>query len=104
MKRHIILFLAAMSVVISCKNNLTEKTGIPGFRLEAADTIHFNSFVDCNMAEAWIGDTFRIFPGKYAEDPVLKFIVNFALLSRLLFSPAPILIEGLYKAILTLYN
>src|SRR5678809_1327675 len=30
----------------------------------------FNSFVDCNMAEAWIGDTFRIFPGKYGEDPV----------------------------------
>ncbi len=22
------------------------------------------------MAEAWIGDTFRIFPGKYGEDPV----------------------------------
>jgi hypothetical protein len=31
---------------------------------------HFNSFVDCNMAEAWIGDTFRIFPGKYGEDPL----------------------------------
>ena len=30
----------------------------------------FNSFVDCNMAEAWIGDTFRFFPGKYGEDPV----------------------------------
>ncbi len=31
---------------------------------------YFNSFVDCNMAEAWIGDTFRIFPGKYGEDPL----------------------------------
>lgn len=31
---------------------------------------HFNSFVDCNMAEAWVGDTFRIFPGKYGEDPL----------------------------------
>lgn len=30
----------------------------------------FKSFVDCNMAEAWIGDTLRIFPGKYGEDPV----------------------------------
>ncbi len=30
----------------------------------------FNSFVDCNMAEAWVGDTFRIFPGKYGEDPL----------------------------------
>ena len=31
-------------------------------------TFNFNSFVDCNMAEAWVGDTFRIFPGKYGED------------------------------------
>ena len=30
----------------------------------------FNSFVDCNMAEVWVGDTFRIFPGKYGEDPL----------------------------------
>src|SRR5688500_3098608 len=32
----------------------------------------FNSFVDCNMAEAWVGDTFRIFPGKYGEDPLWR--------------------------------
>jgi hypothetical protein len=32
--------------------------------------VRFNSFVDCNMAEVWIEDTFRIFPGKYGEDPV----------------------------------
>jgi hypothetical protein len=42
----------------------------PEFKLIPADKIKFNSFVDCNMAEAWIGDTFRIFPGKYGEDPV----------------------------------
>lgn len=30
----------------------------------------FNSFVDCNMSEVWVGDTFRIFPGKYGEDPL----------------------------------
>lgn len=30
----------------------------------------FGSFVDCTMASAWVGDTFRIFPGKYGEDPV----------------------------------
>ncbi|HEX2395543.1 MAG TPA: hypothetical protein VHI78_09355 [Bacteroidales bacterium] len=42
----------------------------PEFRLIPADTFYFNSFVDCNMAEAWIGDTFRIFPGKYGEDPL----------------------------------
>lgn len=45
-------------------------TGQPGFTLSNADTVLFNSFVDCNMAEAWIGDTFRIFPGKYGEDTV----------------------------------
>lgn len=42
----------------------------PKFRLIPTDTFLFNSFVDCNMAEAWVGDTFRIFPGKYGEDPV----------------------------------
>jgi hypothetical protein len=40
------------------------------FTLTPAKPIYFNSFVDCNMAEAWIGDTFRIFPGKYGEDPL----------------------------------
>ena len=43
----------------------------PTFKLvPTKDTIYFNSFVDCNMAEAWVGDTFRIFPGKYGEDPL----------------------------------
>jgi len=42
----------------------------PQFRLLSSEKIVFNSFVDCNMAEAWIGDTFRIFPGKYGEDPL----------------------------------
>jgi len=42
----------------------------PAFKLTQTDTFRFNNFVDCNMAEAWIGDTFRIFPGKYGEDPV----------------------------------
>lgn len=42
----------------------------PSFKLIPAEKIRFNSFVDCNMAEAWIGDTLRIFPGKYGEDPV----------------------------------
>jgi hypothetical protein len=40
------------------------------FKLIEAKPIYFNSFVDCNMAEAWIADTFRIFPGKYGEDPL----------------------------------
>ncbi|WP_243739686.1 hypothetical protein [Algoriphagus boseongensis] len=46
---------------------------IPSFRLVPTDTFHFNNFVDCNMAEAWVGDTLRIFPGKYGEDPVWGF-------------------------------
>ena len=42
----------------------------PRVLLIPSKVFHFNSFVDCNMAEAWIGDTFRIFPGKYGEDPL----------------------------------
>jgi len=42
----------------------------PQFELIPSERFLFNSFVDCNMAEAWIGDTFRIFPGKYGEDPL----------------------------------
>jgi hypothetical protein len=42
----------------------------PRFTITNTDTVLFHSFVDCNMAEAWIGDTFRIFPGKYGEDTV----------------------------------
>ncbi|MBC7923007.1 MAG: hypothetical protein H7Z75_18165 [Ferruginibacter sp.] len=52
----------------SKKSNPTPKT--PTFKLVAGDTFYFNSFVDCNMAEVWVGDTFRIFPGKHGEDPV----------------------------------
>ena len=36
----------------------------PSFQLIPSEKFLFNSFVDCNMAEAWIGDTLRIFPGK----------------------------------------
>lgn len=35
-----------------------------------SEKFNFNSFVDCNMATVWVGDTFRIFPGKYGEDPL----------------------------------
>ncbi len=56
------LFLIACSAI--------EKPFQPKATLTAAEKIHFNSFVDCNMAEVWIKDTFRIFPGKYGEDPL----------------------------------
>ncbi|QHT65617.1 hypothetical protein GXP67_02525 [Rhodocytophaga rosea] len=42
----------------------------PTVTLIPTGKFYFNSFVDCNMAEAWVGDTFRIFPGKYGEDPL----------------------------------
>ena len=40
------------------------------FELKKEPAIYFKSFVDCNMAEVWVGDTFRIFPGKFGEDPL----------------------------------
>src|SRR5687768_12823682 len=61
----------ACAVFTGCNNDDTKsKESTPSFVLTNADTMLFNSFVDCNMAEAWIGDTFRIFPGKYGEDTV----------------------------------
>jgi len=47
-------------------------TGINGWvvRLVETERFTFRAFVDCNMAAAWVGDSFRIFPGKYGEDPV----------------------------------
>ncbi|MFM7430231.1 MAG: hypothetical protein ACKO1F_10060 [Flammeovirgaceae bacterium] len=54
-----IAFLAI--VVFACRN---ESSREPHFELTTTKKFVFNSFVDCNMAEAWIGDTLRIFPGK----------------------------------------
>ncbi len=54
------------------KANCLKKTtsSSPKCKLIQTDAFRFNNFVDCNIAEAWIGDTFRIFPGKYGEDMV----------------------------------
>ncbi len=66
--------LAFILLFTACNNKKAseEKEVVfnPQFTLIPTDTIYFNNFVDCNMAEAWIGDTFRIFPGKYGEDPL----------------------------------
>lgn len=56
-------------VFFGCRMN-KEEAFEPSFKLIPSEKFLFKSFVDCNMAEAWIGDTFRIFPGKYGEDPV----------------------------------
>ncbi|MCX6213200.1 hypothetical protein [Spirosoma sp.] len=64
--------LAGLSF-ISCsgkKEADQQTTAAATYKLIPAKRVLFNSFVDCNMAEAWVGDTFRIFPGKYGEDPL----------------------------------
>ncbi len=73
-----LLVLATLLSLTGCKgpeneDSATSQTEVfktPSFKLIQTDTFNFNNFVDCNMAEAWVGDTFRIFPGKYGEDPV----------------------------------
>ena len=70
------VFFLVLAILFACKPssqeeaNLRDTTPLPRFTLIPTDTFPFNNFVDCNMAEAWIGDTLRIFPGKYGEDPV----------------------------------
>lgn len=78
--KRLIIILLVLFVFGACQTknqNLEllsmETFEVPKFRLIETDTFHFNNFVDCNMAEVWIGDTLRIFPGKYGEDPVWGF-------------------------------
>ncbi|HVM88156.1 MAG TPA: hypothetical protein VMT76_08195 [Puia sp.] len=61
--------LTLFAFVSTHQKNEKKSTG-PGAVLIPAEKFFFHSFVDCNMAEAWVGDTFRIFPGKYGEDPL----------------------------------
>ena len=68
MLKNCVLFILCLFLLASCTAGNNRNT--PSFRLILAEKVRFNSFVDCNMAEAWIGDTFRIFPGKYGEDPL----------------------------------
>ena len=66
------LATALVVLLAGCSGQKTAETTDfnPRFKLIPAEKFLFNSFVDCNMAEAWVGDTFRIFPGKYGEDPL----------------------------------
>lgn len=66
--KKIILCLILAAAFIGCQEKTAQTT--PSFTLSATEKFVFNSFVDCNMAAAWVGDTLRIFPGKYGEDPV----------------------------------
>ena len=58
------------ATVLSFETLQEKKSPVPRAVLIPAPKFLFQSFVDCNMAEVWIGDTFRIFPGKYGEDPL----------------------------------
>lgn len=69
---YLFVFILCSSLIIgACTSNpkITASNN-PSATLISTPKFSFNSFVDCNMAEAWIGDTFRIFPGKYGEDPL----------------------------------
>lgn len=61
-----LVWIPALVLLSACQR----KQHAPAFHLVPTEKFVFNSFVDCNMAEAWVGDTLRIFPGKYGEDPV----------------------------------
>lgn len=61
------ILLLAMLSFTNCRTAVKpDPVGV----LVPTDQFIFNSFVDCNMATVWVGDTFRIFPGKYGEDPL----------------------------------
>lgn len=74
LKKTKLFLLVVLLVLIACNaakiKNSTAGWGTPKAVLTQTTPFYFNSFVDCNMAEAWVGDTLRIFPGKYGEDPL----------------------------------
>ncbi|MGA0558423.1 hypothetical protein ACO2Q8_17310 [Larkinella sp. VNQ87] len=68
--KHGFTALAFSALLLACRSTDQQTEWKPTFKLIPSEKFYFNSFVDCNMAEAWVGDTFRIFPGKYGEDPL----------------------------------
>lgn len=66
----VITIIISIAFILPSKIKMINSQATPKAVLIPAKKFYFNSFVDCNMAEAWIGDTFRIFPGKYGEDPL----------------------------------
>lgn len=68
-------FIGFIGVFSACnapgdQNKTKDSETLPEALLIPSEKFLFNSFVDCNMATVWIADTFRIFPGKYGEDPL----------------------------------
>ena len=73
MKKYSELLFLSLYLLVSFACNSpqsSQQATNPKANLIATDTFFFNSFVDCNMATVWVKDTFRIFPGKYGEDPL----------------------------------
>src|SRR5215212_4791068 len=69
--RYGFVFLSLATFVFASSNDLLPvPANNPKAILIESEKFVFNSFVDCNMAEVWVGDTLRIFPGKYGEDPL----------------------------------
>jgi hypothetical protein len=74
-KKFLLPVISLITLVIgvsSFKNSLgiKQKASHPRALLAPVKKFVFNSFVDCNMSEVWVGDKFMIFPGKYGEDPL----------------------------------
>ena len=79
MKMQILFIFSWLNFIVSffaAPSTSIDNAATPTFKLIPAPKITFNSFVDCNMAEVWIEDTFRIFPGKYGEDPLWGYSKN----------------------------
>jgi hypothetical protein len=71
--KHFLRLLTVFTISICQVSFLSAQikaAALPSFRLIPSEKFTFRSFVDCNMASTWIGDSFRIFPGKYGEDPL----------------------------------
>lgn len=56
--------------ILAKKKNPGHLSGQPHVRLIPSKKFTVRFVVDCKMATVWIGDSFRIFPGKYGEDPL----------------------------------
>ncbi len=68
-------FILVTIILFSCQSPAKKEANAispknPRAQLIPTQKFIFNSFVDCNMATVWVADTFRIFPGKYGEDPL----------------------------------
>jgi len=70
------IIVISVVVLFVLNNYKPSEQKAPAFKLISTEKFLFNSFVDCNMAEVWIADTFRIFPGKYGEDTLWGYSDN----------------------------